>query len=526
MAVTKKEIQEKTAKKTTSKAKKPATKTTATKKATTVKKTAVKKAPEVVVDKKHVLYVASEAFPFAGTGGLGEVIGSLPTSINASKDVEARIIIPLYQSLSQEDRAKLTFITNITVPVAWRNQYCGLFKYEHGGVTYYFIDNEYYFKRSGLYGYGDDGERFAFFSRAVLELMPYFDWRVDVLHAHDWQAALVPVYYKLYYMYKEGYEDIKTVFTIHNIEYQGQFSPAILEDVFGISYKEYMSIEFNGCINLMKGAIDYSDYVTTVSPTYAEQIKTAEYAHGLEGILLKNADKLRGILNGVDVDTYNPKTNKALFVNYDKNSLEKKNIGKEELQKMLGLPVNKDVPIIAMITRLASHKGIDIVRRAMNDILKNDVQFIVLGTGEIDHEEYFKYIQNIYDNKVRSIISFNKDLAHKIYAGADIFLMPSKSEPCGLSQMMACRYGTIPVVRKTGGLKDSIIDCGNGDEGIGFVFDNYNSDEMLYAIERAIGLYRDFKAKWNGLVSRAITTDFSWKKSAGVYLDFYREILA
>ncbi|MBO5224334.1 MAG: glycogen synthase GlgA [Clostridia bacterium] len=520
MAVKKTETKEKTAKttKTTTKAKSTAKKPTA-KKATAVK-------PVVAVEKKHVLYVASEAFPFAGTGGLGEVIGSLPRSINTSSDVEARIIIPLYQSLSAEDRAKLTFITNITVPVAWRNQYCGLFKYEHLGVTYYFIDNEYYFKRSGLYGYGDDGERFAFFSRAVLELMPYFDWRVDVLHAHDWQSALVPVYYKLYYMYKQGYENIKTVFTIHNIEYQGQFSPAILEDVFGISYKEYMSIEFNGCINLMKGAIDYSDYVSTVSPTYAEQIKTAEYAHGLEGILLKNAGKLRGILNGVDVDTYNPETNKALFVNYNKDSIGKKDEGKVELQKMLGLPVNKDVPIIAMITRLASHKGIDIVRRAMNDILKNDVQFIVLGTGEIDHEEYFKYIQNIYDNKVRSIISFNKDLAHKIYAGADIFLMPSKSEPCGLSQMMACRYGTIPVVRKTGGLKDSIIDCENGDTGIGFVFDNYNSDEMLCAIERAVNLYRDHKTKWNGLVTRAISTDFSWNKSAGVYLDFYREILA
>ena len=505
-------------KKTTTK-KAPAKKTTATK--STTKR--VKK--EVAVEKKHVLYVASEAAPFAGTGGLGEVIGSLPQAINSSPDIEARIIIPLYQSLSAEDRAKLTFITNITVPVAWRNQYCGLFRYEHKGVTYYFIDNEYYFKRTGLYGYGDDGERFAFFSRAVLELMPYFNWRVDVLHAHDWQAALVPVYYKLYYMYKQGYENIKTVFTIHNIEYQGQFAPSILEDVFGISFKEYNSIEFGGCINLMKGAIDYSDCVTTVSPTYAEQIKTAEYAHGLEGILNKNASKLRGILNGVDVDTYNPTTNKALFENYDCDSLDKKVEGKKELQKMLGLPVNGDIPVIAMITRLASHKGIDIVRRAMNDILKNEVQFIVLGTGEIDHEEYFKYIQNSYDNKVRSIITFNKDLAHKIYAGADIFLMPSKSEPCGLSQMMACRYGTIPVVRKTGGLKDSIIDCGNGDTGIGFVFDNYDSNEMLIAIERAINLYKSEKDKWNGLVYRAITTDFSWAKSGSVYLDFYREIL-
>lgn len=505
--------------------------TTSTEKKTRAKKTvptakgkSVTTAKKSAKSKKHVLYVASEAFPFAGTGGLGEVIGSLPVSINADKDVEARIIIPLYQSFPQEERAKLNFITKITVPVAWRNQYCGLFSYEKNGVTYYFVDNEYYFKRASLYGYGDDGERFAFFSRAVLELMPYLDWNVDVLHCHDWQTALTTIYYKLYYMYTEGYQGIKTVFTIHNIEYQGQFSPDILEDVFGISFKEYMSIEYHSCINLMKGAIDYSDYVTTVSPTYAQQIKTSEYAHGLESMLVKNENKLKGILNGVDVVSYNPKTQTALFKNYDANSLELKGANKEYLQRMLGLPVDKNIPMIAMITRLATHKGIDIVRKIINEVLKNNVQFVILGTGEPDHENYFKHLQNIYETKVRSIVAFNKDLAHKIYAGADIFLMPSKSEPCGLSQMMACRYGTIPVVRATGGLKDSIPDCKDGSEGIGFVFNNYDAGELLNAVNRALEVYNNKKDVWSGLVFRAITTDFSWNKSGKVYLDFYKNI--
>ncbi len=490
----------------------------------TAKKTVKKTEAPVQKSKRHILYVASEAFPFAGTGGLGEVIGSLPAAINASEDNEARVILPLYQSITEEDRKTLKYITHIFVPVAWRSQYCGLFVTERNGVTYYFVDNEYYFRRSGLYGYGDDGERYAFFSRAVLELLPMLDWKVDVLHCHDWQSALTPIYYKLYYMNREGYQDIRTVFTIHNIEYQGQYNPAILEDVFGISYGQYMSIEHHGCINLMKGAIDYSDAVTTVSPTYAQQIKTAEYAHGLEDVLNKNSYKLRGILNGIDLNVYNPATNKALFVNYDAESTEKKAENKEGLQNMLSLPVNRNIPMIAMITRLASHKGIDLVRQSIDSILKNDVQFVILGTGEPDHENYFRHLQNIYDSKVRSIVTFNKDMAQKIYASADIFLMPSKSEPCGLSQMMACRYGTIPVVRETGGLKDSIVDCNDGTIGNGFVFARYAADDLLNAVNRATGLYRDYHDLWLGLVDRAAHSDFSWNSSAKQYIDFYNEI--
>lgn len=475
---------------------------------------------------KTVLFVCSEAFPFAGTGGLGEVMGSLPRAINENEEsqYEARIILPLYESFPYEERKNLQFICHINVPLAWRNQYCGLFKYNYKGTVYYFIDNEYYFKRPNLYGYYDDGERFAFLSRAVVEIIPHLDRKPDILHCQDWQTALVPIYYKLFYMYREGYGGIKTIFTIHNIEYQGKYSKSIIEDVFGIPANEYLSIEFKGCINLMKGAIDYSDAISTVSPTYAKEIMLPFYAHGLEDILLKNSFKLAGILNGVDIESYNPQTNEALFKNFSAEKISDKYVNKQELQKMLSLPQEPDIPLIAIISRLVTHKGLDLVRYAMNEILKKDIQLVILGKGDPDFENYFTYIQKMYDKKVSSIITFNKDLSHKIYAGADMFLMPSKSEPCGLSQMMACRYGTIPIVRATGGLKDSIIDCGSGDDGNGFVFENYDASDMLRAVERAVGLYRDFRDKWDGLVQRAIKTDFSWGASAKEYLKLYKRV--
>ncbi len=487
----------------------------------------VEKQEKKSAEKRKILFVCSEAFPFAGTGGLGEVMGSLPREINSDKNCgyEARIILPLYESFPQEERKNLEFICHINVPLAWRNQYCGLFKYDYKGTVYYFIDNEYYFKRPALYGYYDDGERFAFLSRATAELIPYLGWKPDILHCQDWQTALVPIYYKLFYMYRNGYEGIKTIFTIHNIEYQGKYGKGIIEDVFGIPQHEYMSIEHRGCINLMKGAIDYSDAVSTVSPTYAQEIMDPFYSHGLENVLLKNSYKLRGILNGVDIESYNPETNPSLFKNYSTATVKKDKVAnKTELQKMLSLPVNENVPMIAVISRLVSHKGLDLVRFAMNDILKNDVQVVILGKGDPDYEGFFTHIQQMYDQKVCSVIAFNKDLSHKIYAAADIFLMPSKSEPCGLSQMMACRYGTIPVVRLTGGLKDSITDCGDGDYGNGFTFQTYNAGDMLHAVERAVGLYNDYRDKWDGLVKRAMTTDFSWTNSAREYIKFYNEM--
>ncbi len=515
------------------KAAKPAAKKTATAKPAakkpaeiTEKTAAPKTAKPAVKEKKHVLFVASEAWPFAGTGGLGEVIGSLPKALNDLGNVEARVIIPLYENLPEEYRRELRFVCAIKVPLAWRNQYCGLLELEHDGVKFWFVDNEYYFKRSGLYGYGDDGERFAFFSRAVLELLPNLDWKVDILHCNDWHTALVPIYYKLFTQYREGLGGIKTIFTIHNIEYQGQFSRDILEDLFGIPFREYMSIEHHGCINLMKGAIDYADSVSTVSNSYAGEIMNAEYAHGLEQVLLRNAYKLRGILNGIDTDTYNPETNGSLFKNYDVKTVgEFKKDNKLGLQHMLDLPVDASVPMVAMITRLVSHKGVDIVRGAFDRIMQSGVQFVVLGTGDLDHENFFRHMQHVYGNRVRAVIAFNKDMAQKIYAAADVFVMPSRSEPCGLSQMMAMRYGTIPVVRATGGLKDSVEDCGDGDTGNGFVFDDYSSGALLHAVDRAVGLFRDYNDKWVGLRERAMKCDFSWQKSAKAYNDYYEEVL-
>ena len=475
--------------------------------------------------KRKILFVCSEAFPFAGTGGLGEVMGSLPRALNDGDKYEARVILPLYGSFPQERRKDLEFVCWTFVQLSWRNQYCGLFRLKEGNTVFYFIDNEYYFKRNGLYGHHDDGERFAFFSKAVLDILPRLDYMPDVLHCNDWQTALVPIYYKLFYMYgAEGYGGIKTVFTIHNIEYQGWFAKCLIGDVFGIPEHEFGSIEHFGEINLMRGAIDYSDCVTTVSPTYAEEILGGEYGRTLDGILVRNTHKLRGILNGVDTVSYNPETNPALFAHYTADDKTGKAIDKAELQKMLGLPVSPDTPIIAMITRLAAHKGLDIVKAAMNDILSRDVQFVVLGTGDHDYENYFRHMQELYGNKLCAVIAFNKDLSHKIYAGADIFLMPSKSEPCGLSQMMACRYGTIPIVRETGGLKDSITDAYNGDFGNGYKFARYAADDMLNAIDRAVGLYKYYPDKWQSLVDRAMRTDFSWNVSAKEYERLYDEL--
>ncbi|MBD5158688.1 MAG: glycogen synthase GlgA [Ruminococcus sp.] len=476
-------------------------------------------------NKRKVLFVGSEAFPFAGTGGLGEVLGSLPRAINNSDDYEARVILPLYGSFPENRRKDLEFVCWTFVELSWRHQYCGLFRIKEGNTVFYFIDNEYYFKRSGLYGHGDDGERFAFFCRAVLELLPRLDFMPDVLHCNDWQTALVPIYYKLFYMYRDGYGGIKTVFTIHNIEYQGWYNRSIIEDVFGIPDREYGSLEHFGEINLMKAAIDYSDAVSTVSPTYAKEIMTMEYSHGLDGDLVRNAHKLRGILNGIDTDTYNPQTNPALYAHYNVTDKRGKAINKAGLQKQLWLPVRQDVPVIAMITRLASHKGLDIVKAALPELLSRDVQVIVLGTGDWEYEQYFTHMQEAYDGKMRALIEFNKDLSHKIYAGADMFLMPSRSEPCGLSQMMACRYGTIPIVRETGGLKDSIVDAYNGDFGNGYKFERYAADDLLNALNRAIGLYSHYHDKWEGLVDRAMRTDFGWNNSAKEYVKFYNELL-
>lgn len=506
-------------------------KTKSTQKATvTVVKDSVKKCATakcksakdpVVVAKTKILFVASEARPFVATGGLADVIGSLPQALAKDGKYDIRVVLPLYSDVKPEFRRKMSFLGNIFVPLGWRNQYCGVFTCCDNGVTYYFIDNEYYFKRPGCYGYYDDGERFAFFSRSVLEILPFIGFYPDVLHCHDWQAALAAIYLKTLYAKQPEYQSIRALFTIHNIEYQGKYSLEILGDLFGLSNEYRGLMEYDGCINLMKAAIECSEKFSTVSPTYAKEIQTAQYAHGLQDIICKNASKLTGILNGIDVDSYNPATDKALFANFDAENLQNKAVCKAEMQKMLSLPV-KDVPVIAMISRLVAHKGLELVKTVVEDILHEDVQFVLLGTGDFAYEEYFKDLAHKYEGKVSANIAFNGDLSRKIYSGADIFLMPSVSEPCGLSQMIASRYATIPLVRETGGLYDSIKPFGAG--GNGFTFASCNAYDMLYVMHEALDAYKNTEA-WQALMKKAATTDFSWQRSANDYKALYNATL-
>ncbi len=482
-----------------------------------------KKIPDIkVVKKQKIIFAGSEAAPFIATGGLADVLGSLPKALAKNDNLDISVILPLYSNISQEYRAKFKFLTNFNVSVSWRLQYAGVFYYEYEGVKFYFIDNEYYFKREGnIYGFFDDGERFAFFSRAIIETISKLELYPDVLHCNDWQTASAILYLKGMYYSDVKLNKIKTVFTIHNIEYQGIFGMDTYGDLFGFTENMRNFVEFNGAVNLMKGAIEMSNIISTVSPTYAEEIKTAFYAHGLENIINRNENKLSGILNGIDVDYYNPQTDKSIFKNYSADDVSGKAICKAELQNMLSLPVRDDVPIIAIISRLVSHKGLDLVKQAIENLLSADVQVVILGKGEIGYENYFTHLSHTYQGKCATIIAYNQDLSKKIYSGADIFLMPSKSEPCGLSQMIASRYGTVPVVRETGGLNDS-IKAYTGVKGNGFTFAEYNAYDMLFVINEAIKAFKDKKV-WADLQKRVMTTDFSWNNQANEYLKLYNK---
>ncbi|MDR0856194.1 MAG: glycogen synthase [Clostridiales bacterium] len=474
-------------------------------------------------EKKRVLFVASEAQPFSATGGLGDVIGSLPRAVTqASPDeYDVRVIIPYYPlAVADKFKADMHYVGCVTVHLSWRSQYCGVFSLAKDGVTYYFIDNEYYFKRSTLYGYFDDGERFAFFSKAALDILPLLDFFPHILHAHDWQTALVPVYYKLYYQYQHRYGGMKTIFTIHNIEYQGKFPKTAMEDLLGIPFLEYPSLEYEGCINLMKAALDYADVVSTVSPTYAQEILSSAYAHGLAPVLHRNSHKLIGILNGIDTVAHNPEDDRGLFAAFSASDLSGKATNKRELQKLLGLPQDPDVPMLAVVSRLVAHKGIDLLKAICPAILREDVQLVVLGKGDAEFEAYFAQAGREC-RKVAAVIAYNADMAHKIYAAADIFLMPSKSEPCGLAQMIASRYGALPVVRETGGLLDSIHDCGDdGGHGNGVTFRIYSPEDCYNAVRRALALYGN-KEAWARLVPHVMGIDFSWDASARAYIALY-----
>ncbi len=474
---------------------------------------------------KKILHVASEVTPYASAGGLGDVIGSLPKALKERYGDEAdiRVIMPLYSNIDIKYREMMKQVYITSVPLAWRWQYCGLYSIEKDGVIVYFIDNEYYFKRPTLYGSFDDAERYAFFCKAVLSLMQELEYYPDVLHAHDWHAALSVIYLKQHYKDIPGYDKIKAIFTIHNVAYQGVYGFELLGDVFDLTPSEASIVEYNNCINLMKGAIVCADEVTTVSPTYAKELLLPAFSEGLHFILEMYKYKLTGILNGLDYDYYNPENDSSIFKNYTWRSLSKKVENKTALQEMLGLPISPDIPMFAIVSRLVSHKGIDIIQLAVDEILNKNVQLVILGQGDYHYENFFKSLEARYPTKVCTLLTYNKDLSKRIYAGADIFLMPSRFEPCGLSQMIASRYGTVPIIRETGGLYDTIKDVGWPEGGNGFTFAAYSPVQLADAVNRAYNYYCD-KKSWNDLVKRVMKTDFSWKNTAVNYIELYDKL--
>ena len=475
---------------------------------------------------KKILFVGAEVMPFAATGGLGDVLGSLPSAITEASNgkVDVRVVMPLYGTVSQSWREQMTKVYEGEISLSWRKLYCGIYSLVKDKVTYYFVDNEYYFNRGALYGFLDEAERFAYFSKVAAALPELVGFYPDIVHAHDWSSALALIYINSKYRHKDGYHDMKLAFTIHNIEYQGQYDFSILGDVFELDWRSKNIVEYDGCINLMKGAIASADIVTTVSQRYADEICTPEYAHGLDRILRDSRSKLSGILNGIDYNYYAPENDSAIAVNYDAGELSKKYENKLALQRELGLPERTDVPLIAIISRLASHKGFDIISQMIYNVVgKNDVQLVLLGKGESQYEGFFQGLESAYSNKVRALITYDRDLSKRIYAASDIFLMPSKSEPCGLSQMIASRYGSIPVVRETGGLYDSIKPywLENGEiRGNGFTFANYSPYELEERTCAAIELWRneELRARFADKIMRI---DFSWKNSAERYLETY-----
>ena len=475
-----------------------------------------------------ILYVAAEAVPFAKTGGLADVAGSLPKALKAD-GVDVRVIMPKFGKIPEAYRNAMEHVYDGELPVAWRKKYVGLDKYELDGVTYYFVDNEEYFNREGFYGYDDDAERFSFFSRAVLDLLPEMDFWPDVIHTNDWHAGLVNVFLKLEHMGDARYERIKTVYTIHNLKYQGVFPKDVMPDVLGLDWKYFNNgdLEFYDAVNFMKGGIIYADAITTVSKTYAKEIQYPYFGEHLDGLLRSREQDLSGIVNGIDYSVYNPRTDKYIFETYDEESLDRKLDNKTELQKSLGLPERRNVPLIAIVSRLVEPKGMDLVVRMMDEILQHeDIQLVVLGTGEKRYEDWFKGLAWRYPKKVSVNIYFSNELAQRIYAGADIFLMPSNYEPCGIGQLIALRYGTIPVVRQTGGLKDTVQQYNKyTQEGNGFVFENYNAHEMMYALKRALSFYGNYEI-WHKIQLNAVQADYSWKRSAKEYEALYERLTA
>lgn len=473
-----------------------------------------------------VLYVTAECWPFIKTGGLGDVSYALPKALK-KEGVDVRVIMPKYSTIPTYLKDKFKPVAEFSVKVGWRNQYCGIESFELDGVTFYFIDNEFYFKRNdqpSIYGHGDDPERFAFFSNAVLAAIEKLNFYPDVMNLNDWHTGMIPLLLKSEYGHIKKYKDIKTVYTIHNLQYQGIFSKDVLGNVFDLSYDYYNNgdVEFFGNINFMKAGIVFADKVTTVSKTYVEEIQTQFYGEGLDGLLKANSYKLEGILNGIDYDLNDPATDKAIFVNFDVNSIDKKIENKKKLQEILGLEVNPDIPLVGIVSRLTSQKGLDLINYMMPEIMSENLQMVVLGTGEYQYQSMFNYYNSNFSNKLSARITFDTAFAQQIYAACDIFLMPSLYEPCGIGQMLAMRYEAIPIVRETGGLKDTVIPYNKyTGEGNGFSFANYNAHEMFFTLQKAIRLYQD-KNIWNNLIVNAMNTDNSWKKSAQDYIRIFK----
>lgn len=474
-----------------------------------------------------VLFAASECVPFSKTGGLADVVGALPKEIKKA-GADVRVISPLYSVISEKWRSQMEHLLYFYVNLGWRRQYVGIEKLELNGITYYFIDNEYYFGRSYIYGLGgDEGERFAFFDRAVLEALPKIDFIPDVLHCHDWQSGLIPAMLEIQYRVLKPYQKIKTVFTVHNLQYQGIFPIEQIEDLLSLGGLAYTPdrLEFFGQCNFMKGGLTYAQKITTVSPSYAEEVKTAYYGERLDGLMRARADDLLGILNGIDTQEYDPATDPEIEARYDVASIDTKLENKLALQRELGLAEGADIPLIGMVGRLSSQKGLDLIERVLDGLMATGCQIAILGMGEDRYVDLFNWAQWKYAGRVAARIEMNHALAHRIYAGADMFLMPSMFEPCGLSQMISMRYGTLPIARETGGLRDTVLAYNEiTGEGNGFTFLNYNAHDMLSVVERAVDCYRNRKDVWRSLMERAMKGQYGWDQSAHHYIALYKQL--
>ena len=485
--------------------------------------------PKNPIRKMQIVFASAECAPFVKTGGLGDVAGSLPHALNEA-GAECVVMVPKYGSIKEEYISKMEHLTDFYVSLGWRNEYCGLEKLAHNGVTYLFIDNERYFKRDYPYGFFDDGERFAFFSKAVTESLQHLPegFECDVLHCNDWQTALAPVFLREFYQGLPQYDRVKTVFSIHNVAFQGQFTDKLLDDVLGLGHIPAASSQLRcdaDSINYMLGALHYTDAITTVSPTYAAEIQTPEYGEGLDGILRDRNYVLQGILNGIDTKSFDPAADSRIAATFSIDDMAGKAECKRKLQEELGLEVRNDRPLMVMVTRLTRQKGLDLVMYSLDRILSNGIQVAVLGTGDRDYEDGLRYFASKYPGTMNASIQFDSELSQRMYAGADLFLMPSKFEPCGLSQIIAMRYGTLPIVRETGGLKDTVVPYNRfTGEGTGFSFAHFNGEEMGDTVFRAARLFWDDRDEWNKLVKQAMQQDFSWKRSARTYMELYHSL--